>query len=145
MPNRLAVNGHSSRRSLIRSIEIIVIACKIHLNYRYVVQFNMGVAKQNVHALELATEGMAAATAQRKRIGVSCSTRDWAACRAVGQDRHCRRILIGHARRPSRGGIGCNVWINVEWARTTSPAASPGHPPGVRTNGKAISPTYGAG
>ena len=50
---------------LIRSIEIIVIAAKPHLDFRYVVQFNMAVAKQKVHILEFAIEGMAAATAQR--------------------------------------------------------------------------------
>ena len=50
-------------KHLIRSIEIVVIALKPHLDERDIVQFNMGVAKQEVHALEVAVERVASAAA----------------------------------------------------------------------------------
>src|ERR1019366_9164786 len=119
---------------LIRSIEIIVIATKSHLNFRYIVQFNMRVAKQEVHALELAVERVAAATAQREGIGVRL------AGRAVGQNRQLAGIRICHARRP---GDGIGEWIKSPGGG----AADAGRPPSMIANGqlRAKRPGYGAG
>ena len=53
------------RRSPTRSIEIVVIAMEFHPDERYVVQFNMAVAEQQVHIYKMAVERVASTGTQQ--------------------------------------------------------------------------------